>query len=564
MINLKEKPFYLNDKDILWVNKTLESMTTEQKIEHLFCPLSFTNDTNILKGIISKYNFGGMMFRPGNAEETQKALETLQENSKVPLLLAANLEDGGNGIALEGTYMGRQMLIAATGDTNKAYELGKICGREGKAIGINWSFAPVVDIDYNFRNPITNVRTFGSDSEKVLEMGKGYMKGISEEGLIVSIKHFPGDGVDERDQHLLTSVNSLSLYEWEESYGEVYKGLIEEGAMTVMVGHIAMPAMEEYFDRQVNKKIIPATLSKNITTNWLRGKMGFNGLISTDASPMVGFTSAMDRKKAVPTAIENGCDMFLFTRDLEEDIEYMKNGYKEGILSDKRLNEAVTRILATKAAMKLHNKKAEGTLSPIQEDLKILKCDEHLKWAKEAADMGITLVKDTQKLLPLDVNKHKRVLLELIGDFESNNRVYSQFEGLLKNEGFEVERYVPETLENIFSDAKVQDFKNKYDLVMYIGNIENASNKTVSRINWHTLFGAGNNLPWFVEEVPTVFISIGNPYHLFDVPMIKTYVNGYCHSPYVIESVVEKIMGRSEFNGINPIDPFCGRDYLRY
>lgn len=564
MISLKDKPFYLNDEDILWVNKTLESMTIDEKIEHLFCPLSFTNDPNILRGIISKYNFGGMMFRPGDAEETQGALKVLQENSRIPLLLAANLEDGGNGIAVEGTYMGRQMLISATGDTNKAYELGKICGREGKAIGINWSFAPVVDIDYNFRNPITNVRTYGSDSDKVLEMAKGYMKGISEEGLIVSIKHFPGDGVDERDQHLLTSVNSLSLDEWEESYGQIYKGLIEEGTMTVMVGHIAMPAMEEYFNGQVNNKVIPASLSKNITKNWLRGKMGFNGLISTDASPMVGFACAMDRKKAVPTAIENGCDMFLFTRDLEEDIEYMKDGYREGILSDERLNEAVIRILATKASMKLYKKKEDGTINLTKEELKILKCEEHLKWAKEAADMGITLVKDTQKLLPLDVNKHKRVLLELIGDFDSNERVYNQFEGLLKNEGFKVERYLPETLENIFSDAKVQDFRNKYDLVIYIGNIENSSNKTVSRINWHTLFGAGNNLPWFVEEVPTLFISVGNPYHLFDVPMIKTYINGYCHSPYVIESVVEKIMGRSEFKGINPIDPFCGRRYLRY
>lgn len=160
--------------------------------------------------------------------------------------------------------------------------------------------------------------------------------------------------------------------------------------------------------------------------------------------------------------------------------------------------------------------------------------------------------------MPLDVRKHKRVLLEVIGDFPSNGRVAKQFTRLLEQEGFEITRYVPETLETIFADAKVQDFKEKYDLVLYIGNIENASNQTTSRIRWHTLFGAGNNLPWFAAEVPTVFVSVGNPYHLFDVPMIPAYINGYCHSPYVIEAVVEKLMGRSEFKGISPVDPFCG------
>ena len=183
--------------------------------------------------------------------------------------------------------------------------------------------------------------------------------------------------------------------------------------------------------------------------------------------------------------------------------------------------------------------------------------------SEECADMGITLVKDTQKLLPIDRKRFPRVLLEILGDFPSNDRVYGQFEELLKKEGFEVTQYVPETPDTIFKDLKVQDFKEKYDLVIYVANIENASNNTTARIHWHTLFGAGNNLPWFVNEVPVLFISVGNPYHLFDAPMIKTFINGYCHSPYVIEAVVEKIMGRSEFKGKSPIDPFCSSPYLK-
>lgn len=559
MVDLKAKPFYLDDEQIAWVAETLDSMDDDEKVEQLFCPLMFTNDPDTLSGLVSHLRFGAAMFRVGNGAETQAAINSLQEASRVPMLISANLEDGGNGIADEGTYMGRQMLIAATGDTQRAWQLGRICGSEGRAVGVNWAFSPVVDIDNNFHNPITNVRTYGSDPDTVLAMGRAYVLGLGEAGLVPSIKHFPGDGVDERDQHLVTSVNSLTLEEWENSYGKVYRGLIEDGVMTAMIGHIAMPAMEEYFDKKPCEKVIPASLSKNIVTGYLRGELGFNGLISTDATPMVGFTSVSQRKTAVPAAIENGCDMFLFNKDMEEDIRYMKEGLAEGRLSRGRLDEAVTRILATKAALGLPKQKADGTLLRTPEDLKVLQNEQHLQWARECADAAVTLVKDTQGLLPLNPKKYKKVLLEILGDYPSNDRVYAQFETLLKREDFEVTRYVPETLETIFTNGGVEDFKAKYDLVIYIGNIENASNKTVARINWHTLFGAGNNLPWFATELPVLFISVGNPYHLFDVPMIKTYINGYCHTPYVIDAVVEKIMGRSEFKGVSPVDAFCGR-----
>lgn len=565
MVDLKAKPFNLNEEQIAWVNDTLKSMSDKEKVEQLICPLAFTNDTNVLKGILSKYSFGGIMFRPGDAKEIQAALNTVQEVSKIPMFTAANLEDGGNGIAAtEGTYMGRQMLVAATNDTQKAYQLAKICSTEGKAVGINWAFAPVIDIDYNFRNPITNVRTYGSNPEKTLAMAKAYQKAAEEEKMLTSIKHFPGDGVDDRDQHLLTAVNPLSIEEWEASYGKIYRELIEDGARTVMVGHIAMPAMEELFDKKPCEKLIPASMSKNVLTNYLRNEIGFNGLISTDASPMVGFLCAMDRATAVPLCIENGCDQLLFTKDLDEDVEFMMEGYKKGILSEQRLNEAVTRILATKVSVGIVEAKKTGEIFKTEKDLDILQNVEHVAWAKECADMGVTLVKDTQNLLPLDVNKHKKVLVEILGDFPSNDRVYHQFSTLLEKEGFEVTKYIPETFETIFDNAKVQDFRRMYDLVIYIGNIENASNKTTARINWHTLFGAGNNLPWFTSEVPVMFISVGNPYHLYDVPMIKTFINGYCHSPYVIDSVMEKVMGRSEFKGVSPVDPFCGNKYLTF
>ena len=559
MVDLKNRPFCLDDQAIAWVNDMLNGMTLDEKIGHLFCPILYSNDKRELQDFTDAVRPGAVFYRSANASELQDCLRVLQERSRIPLLVGSNLEDGGNGAAFEGTYFGRQMLIAATGDTEKAYQLGKVACREGAAVGVNWSFAPVVDVDMNYHNPITNVRTFGDDPKRVLAMGKAYLKAAAEEGVAVAVKHFPGDGVDERDQHLLTSVNSLTYEQWDETFGDIYRGLIDAGVKSVMVGHVAMPAGEELFDGKPCRRVIPASLSKNLMQNLLRKELGFNGLIITDATPMTGFTCAMDRKTAVPTAIENGCDVFLFNKDLAEDIRFMKEGYEAGILSEKRLNEAVTRILALKASLGLHEKQRAGTLVPGKEALRTLQCADHVRWAEECADRGVTLVKDTQNLLPLNPTKHKRVLLEILGGFPSNDSVMQAFDALLTKEGFEVTRYVPETPEMILGKASVESFKSTYDLVIYIGNVENASNKTVSRIDWHTMFGLGNNMPWFVREVPTMFISVGNPYHLLDAPMVRTYINGYCNNSFVIHSIVEKIMGRGKFTGSSPIDPFCLR-----
>lgn len=556
MIDLKAKPFNLEDEQIKWVQDMLNSMNDEKKIEQLFCPLLFSNDPGYLGMMVKKYNFGGLMFRPGKAREIKTAIEAVNASSQTPLFLSANLEDGGSGIANEGTYVGRQMLVAATGNKERAYQLGQICGKEGKAIGLNLTFSPIVDIDMNYTNPITNVRTYGDDSKVVHEMAAEYVRGLEEANVMPTIKHFPGDGVDGRDQHLVTSVNTLTLDAWEASFGSIYRPLIDSGAPTVMVGHIAMPAMEEFYTKEKCKKVIPATLSKNIVSGYLRKELNFNGLVITDASPMVGLMAVSKREEAVPLTIENGCDMFLFTRDLEEDIQYMKDGYKNGLLSKKRLDEAVTRILALKAARILRDKSAEKNQK--QYPLELVGHPDHQLMAKQIADEGITLVKDHAKLLPISPKKHKHVLLQILGGFDSNDRVYKHFESKLKSQGFEITKYIPETMETIFNHSQVRGFKEKYDLVIYIGNIENASNQTVARIHWHTLFGAGNNLPWFAQEVPTLFISVGNPYHLYDVPMIQTYINAYCHAPTVIDAVLEKILGKSPFKGRSPIDPYCG------
>lgn len=561
MVDLKAKPFYLSDEDIQWVKDTIASMSEEEKIGQLFVPIGYSSDPEYLQHVMLDHHIGGIMYRCGEAEEMQECHRWLQEHSRIPLLIGANLEAGGDGIASNGTAYGKQMEAAATGDPKYAYYLGKISCSEGHAVGCNWAFAPVIDIDNNWRNPITNVRTYGHDPKMVLACAKEYMKAAHEEHTLVAIKHFPGDGMDEVDQHILTSVNSCTPEQWDETYGMIYHEMIESGADTIMVGHIAMPAYQKEINPDFPDELIPASLSKELLTGLLREKLGFNGLISTDSTCMVGFSCAMEREKAVPYSIEAGNDMFLFNKDLDEDYHYMLDGYHKGILSEKRLEEALERILGMKAHLGLHRMKKEDIVPPTK-SLDILQSKEHMQWADECADKSVTLVKDTQHLLPLNPNKTKKVLLEILGHFDSNERVLKSFHEKLVKEGFEVEDYVHED----FTSAKfdVHTFKEKYDLVIYLANVENASNKVTNRLDWFTFWGNGNNVPWFVKERPVLFISLANPYHLIDVPMIKTYINAYSNNEHVLHAVIEKIMGRSEFKGKSPVDPFLGKEYLKW
>jgi len=584
MVNLNAAPFHLTASQAEWVRNALASMTLEEKAGQVFCPMGFTDDEYVLNHQIREIGIGGLMYRSGPAGYIQATHRKIQSMAKIPLLLAANTEAGGNGLALEGTSFGAPMAVAATGDPENAYRMGYTACAEGAAMGLNWSFAPIVDIDREFHNPITNTRTFGSDVDTVIACASRYLDAADEVGVAVSIKHFPGDGVDERDQHILTSVNSLSCEEWEESYGRVYKTLIERNAKTVMVGHIAQPAWTKRLNPRATHRetLLPASLNPALLTGLLRGRLGFNGVISTDATPMVGFGAAMPRARAIPTAIAAGADIILFNKDLDEDYHYLLAGIERGILSEERLDEAVTRILALKASLQLPEKQASGSLVPGPEALAAVGCEQHCGWAKEVADRAITLVQDRNALLPISPAKYPRIYLNVIQkDTDPSNEFTQAWKTLFEKEGFRVtvrDRRVSITVQDFMTDTLspekqklmhemyrgVEEMKKDYDLYVYVANMQNASNNTTLRLNWNVAFGLGDDAPWMASEIPVLMISTGYPYHLFDAPMIGTYINAYSAEPHFIQAVVEKLMGRSEFKGISPSDPYCGKPWLKW
>lgn len=541
MVDIRKSPFLLSKEQAAWVESTRASLSREEKTGQLFCVMGGDYAPETLKEMVATGKTGGILFRPVKPGcEIAADYAPLDEVAKVPLLKAANLEEGGSGGMSDGTLFGWPMLTSATGEPEMAGKFGKVCGTEGASVGINWTFSPVCDLDVNYLNPITNVRTFGSDTQRVKAMTEHYVKAVQSCGVAACAKHYPGDGVDYRDQHLHPTYNTLKAQQWYESYGAVYENLIENGLMSVMVGHIAQPyvALDTNPNLTFEEAMMPATLSRTLLTDVLRGKLGFNGVITSDATIMGGYCMAMERRKAIPASIMAGCDMLVFNTDFNEDYGYILEALEDGRLTEERLDEAVTRILALKAKF-CH--KVENAPVPAK------------AWHEETADKAITLVKNKQpEKLPMTPDRYPNIRLVTLGkDDILDGSVRAITKEILEGEGFNVEIYDP------FADDLHGCTNLPADrLTLYMANYEQASNQTVVRINWcpkHAL-----DMPRFINEEVSVFVSLASPYNLQDVPMIRTYVNAYTATRTTIRLAIEKLMGKSEFKGVSPVDAFCG------
>lgn len=579
-VNLKDKPYNLKDEDIAWVHQTIRSMSLEEKIGQLFINMGSSKDEVYLSSVVNTYHIGGVRYNPGPASEVYDQNLILQKHSKIPLLIAANTEAGGNGACSDGTEVGLAVKIAATNDPTYAYKMGWVSGLEASAIGCNWSFAPIVDITYNWRNPIISSRAFSNDPDKVLAMAKAYMKGIMEHGIAPAAKHFPGDGVDERDQHLSFSINSFDVKRWNETFGKVYQGLFDEGLPSIMVGHISLPEYVSHFkpNASLHERILPATLNPWILKNLLRDTMKFNGVVVSDASHMVALTGAMKRQDMLPQAIAAGTDLFLFFNDPDEDFDYMMQGYKQGIISEERLHEALTRILGLKASLGLHKKAKDQFLRPKEEALAKIGLEDNKALFKEVSSKAITLVKDNQNLIPISVKTHPRVLLVDVKGHESGfgkaiagtgGKAIDTLKSILEEQGFKVsifespfakleglpqDEYRKNVMGLYAAKRPITSITDHYDLII---NIANVVPGTDQRIQWPA--GKGTpDIPFYVHEVPTLFISVQCPFHLADVPQVQTYINAYDNRPVTLQVLVDKLLGKEQFEGVSPVDAFCG------
>ena len=585
MVDLHAKPYCLTDEDIAWVKKTIASMTDEEKVGQLFFQLTASQEESYLKELMEKYHLGGCRYNgmPGQYVLNQNRI--LQKYAKVPVFIACNPEQGGNGVCPDGTFVANQIKVGATGKTEYAQAMGRVCGAQTSAVGCNMTFAPVVDITYNWECEEVLSRAYGHDPKLVAAMGKAYMDGVHEtNGVASCAKHFPGNGQDYRDAHVSNNVNHFGEADWMASYGHVYKTLIDGGLDAIMGGHIMMPTyMQEQNPDITIEEIMPATLCPEIMTDLLRNKLGFNGMVVTDASHMVGMTNRMKRKDMLPLSINAGCDMFLFFNDPDEDYNTMLDAYKTGVISEARMVEALTRILGLKAKMGL-NKKAKEELCPSQETMaSILYNPEYKEVAPAISKDCLTLVKyKDEGVLPLSPEKTKRVMIVQVkgadgpmaalaamamGQGGAKKTPAEKLRDRLIEKGFDATIYVS-PLDKILADVKagkpfnlniyfagknaISDFTSQQDLVITLFNVANG----------HPVFGmskGGGEIPWYVHELPVVGISVNKPTMLADCPMLRTYINVYDSNDDTMDALVDALLeGPEAFKGSDPIDSFCG------
>jgi beta-N-acetylhexosaminidase len=326
----------------------------------------------------------------------------------------------------------------------------------------------------------------------------------------------------------------------------------------------------------------PATLSKELTTDLLKGKLGFNGLVVTDASHMVGMTSAMPRRLVLPTAIAAGCDLFLFFNDPEEDLNWMTEGYKNGIITEERLREALRAILGTKAALGLHKKAKKDIVAPVQEALAKVGLPENKAITAQVTDQAITLAKNVQEgILPVTPERYPRVLIipvkgpanpaaSIFGG--GGNPPWDTFAEELRKAGHEVEVFesaidkllaLPEEerakgIRNMYAGkAPISGLTSKYDLIINVAQVVGGM-QPVERVSWPASKGTPD-LPWYVHEIPTMLISFSTPFLLADAPAVKCVINAYDARPATIEATAAKIaQGVEAFKGVSSVDVFCG------
>ncbi|MBE6978986.1 MAG: beta-hexosaminidase [Ruminococcaceae bacterium] len=585
MVDLRAKPYYLNDEDIAWVENTIASMTDEEKVGQLFWQLTAGNSEEYLKELMEKYHLGGCRYNgmPGQMVLNQNRL--LQKYAKVPVFIACNPEQGGNGVCPDGTFVANQIKIGATGKAEYAQAMGRVSGAQIKATGCNMAFAPVVDITYNWECEEVLSRAYGNDPKMVADMGKAFMDGLHEtEGVYCCAKHFPGNGQDYRDAHMSNNVNHFGHDDWMASYGHVYKTLIDGGLDAIMGGHILMPEyMQEINPDITPDTIMPGTLCKEIMTDLLRGELGFNGMVVTDASHMVGMTNRMKRVDMLPAAINAGCDMFLFFNDPEEDFATMLNAYKTGIISEERMVEALTRILGLKAAKGMHKATQEQLCGTDDELVAALQNPEFKAVAPAISKDALTLVKyKDEGILPLSPEKTKRVMIVNVKGPESpmgklaaiamgggagKKTPVERFCEKLQAKGFdafiyespldkmmkEVAAGKPFNLNLYFAGKNaISEFVSGMDIVITFFNVANG----------HPVFGmskGGGEIPWYVHEIPVVGISVNKPTMLADAPMLRTYINTYDSNEDTLDALVDALMeGPDAFKGTDPIDSYCG------
>lgn len=516
-----------------WVDSIYGNMSLQEKIGQLFMPVIFSNDkkaaTDKIKDLINNHYIGGVIFSKGGPKQQAKLNNEYQALSKVPLLMAMDAE-WGLAMRLDSTYAYPwNMTLGAITDNKIIERIGRRIGEHTKRMGMHINFAPVVDINTNPANPIIGNRSFGEDKNNVTEKSIAFTKGMQSAGILANAKHFPGHGDTDKDSHKTLPtigfskerIDSIELYP--------YKRLIREGISSVMVAHLNVPALEQRMD-------YPSSLSKTIVTDILKGQLGFNGLIFTDALNMKGAADFQEPGEVDLAAFLAGNDILLIPENIPKAHDLLVNAYREEVITEERLALSVKKILLAKYKVGLHKYKPVNPFY-IVEDLNTV-IDDVLH--EEAMENALTVLKNDQEVLPVRDLQGKKIAYVNFGDangktFLGQLRKYAKIDWIKANS----------------LDSYVQKLK-KYDLVV-IGFHKSNDNP------WKNYKLTQNELVWIYEIARTnkVILDVfAMPYALLDLKTSANFegiIMSYQNSSISQKLSAQLIFGAREAKGRLPV-----------
>jgi beta-N-acetylhexosaminidase len=448
--------------------------------------------------------YGGIFLHGTTQAERDTVLARLRPLCPVPPFVVADIESGPGDLPPElGLDFGTLMSHGVANDPALTATLGGITGRLSRARGFNWSLAPCVDLAADPDSPMVGTRSAGRDPERVARIAWAFASGLQKHGVLATAKHFPGDGFGTLDQHLTTVVNPLPLDAWRAGPGLAFQRMIDAGIRAVMPGHISLPAYDE--PDPVLGLHPPATLSRRLMTDLLKGEMGFEGLIVSDAVNMTGFCGFMNYYDACARFLECGGDVLLFAKIDERFHAEMQRCLAEGKLTEATLRDRAARIIAMKETACLLDPPAAA---PEPVDLDSLNLP---GLADELAAKSVGILRDRAGLLPVRITRDTRVLhLVAYNGYERHKPLLDQFTALLRERSDHVAEWIDPGCDRLFHAARDREF----DLI--VCSIGGAVEYGANVLRLHGPVARNLMYGWMRLGVPTVFVAHHHPYCCYE------------------------------------------------
>jgi beta-N-acetylhexosaminidase len=553
-----------------WADKQIRKMSLDEKIGQLFAVglnATYLNQNseafkNLRHQIVDNH-VGGIVLFHGPVYESVVLVNRMQQLAKLPLLISADLE-AGPGMRFDDTVnFPWNMAVGATGNPDYARRQGEVTAREARALGIQQIYAPVADVNNNAANPVINVRSYGEDPASVARLVAAFVEGAQHGGVMATAKHFPGHGDTATDSHrglpeidvTRERLNSVELVP--------FRAAVNAGVGAVMDGHIGLPLIDPTAitplprdvklgpietDQEVvvENGTMPTTLSP-VMNKILRNELGFDGLVVTDAMSMSGLTLYFTQQEASVRALEAGADLLLKPADTDAAFRGVRDAVKSGRLTEQRIEQSARKALAAKYDLGL----VQQRITPLDGIDEIVGGKETLDLANEIAAHAITLVRNDEKLLPLNLPAKATLFNLAVTNGDDRLIVTQPFVAALVRSGFKVITIVLDDRSAAAEVKKALELSGQADLVIasLYGRVRTGQARSVALPE-----PGAKTLDALIErKTPMIAISFGNPYLLSSFPRLRTYMVAYGDMPSLQEAAAQALLGQSEITGRLPI-----------